>query len=71
MIMLRTVRKSTVSPLIAVLQTEEAFAAALEALRRAGVQLVPLDMSLVMDMAARDLPDELFYTYEMPRELSR
>lgn len=53
------------------MQTEEAFAAALEALKQAGVILVPMDMSLVMDMADKDLPDELFYTYEMPRELSR
>lgn len=56
---------------LVVVQTEEAFAAALVALRQAGVQLVPMDMGLVLDMADRDMPDELFYTYEMPRELSR
>lgn len=52
-------------------QTEEVFEAALEAMRAAGVELVPMDMDLVIQLGRKDLPDTLFYTYEYPRELSR
>ena len=30
-----------------------------------------MDMSLLVDAGNKLLPDVLFYTYEMPRELSR
>ena len=52
-------------------QTEEVFGAALEAMRAAGVELVPMDMDLVIQLGRRELPDTVFYTYEYPRELSR
>jgi hypothetical protein len=48
-----------------------AFEAALAAMREAGVVLVPMDMSLLVDMGVKELPDKLFYTFEYPRELSR
>ena len=47
------------------------FAAALEAMRAGGVELVPMDMDLVIQLGKKDLPDTTFYTYEYPRELSR
>lgn len=40
-------------------------------MRTAGVELVPMDMSLVVDTGNKELPDSLFYTFEYPRELSR
>ena len=52
-------------------QSMDAFEAALAAMREAGVILVPMDMSLLVDMGLRELPDRLFYTFEFPRELSR
>lgn len=52
-------------------QTKPAFEAALEALRAAGVKLIPMDMSLVMDYSHKHMPDLMFLAYEMPRELSR
>ncbi len=52
-------------------QSMNAFDEALAALRRAGVELVHMDMSLVIDLAAVELPDLLFSTFETPRELSR
>ena len=45
--------------------------AALAAWEEAGVTLVPMDMSLVIDLGNRELPNTLFTTFEMPRELSR
>jgi hypothetical protein len=54
-----------------VFQTRGAFDAALEALKAAGIKLVEMDMSLLVDAGHKLLPDPLFYTYEMPRELSR
>lgn len=53
------------------MQTKPAFEAALEALRAAGVKLIPMDMSLVMDYRHKHMPDLMFLAYEMPRELSR
>ena len=47
------------------------FGAALEAMREAGVELVPMDMDLVIQLGKKELPDYIFYTYEYPRELSR
>ncbi|CAL8463001.1 g2535 [Coccomyxa elongata] len=52
-------------------ETTEAFEGALDALKRAGVELVSMDMSLLVDFGNKHLPDHLFYAYEMPRELSR
>lgn len=52
-------------------QTKPAFDAALEAMQAAGVQLVPLDMSVLVDFSHKHTPDMLFLTYEMPRELAR
>lgn len=52
-------------------QTKPAFEAALEALRAAGVKLIPMDMSQVMDYSRKHTPDLMFLAYEMPRELSR
>ncbi|EIE27340.1 amidase signature enzyme [Coccomyxa subellipsoidea C-169] len=52
-------------------ETTGAFDAAIEALKAAGVKLVEMDMSLLVDAGNKLLPDVLFYTYEMPRELSR
>lgn len=53
------------------IQTTEAFDSALEALKGAGVELVDMDMSLLVDLGRRNVPDQLFYVYEMPREISR
>ncbi len=53
------------------MQTKPAFDAALEAMRAAGVDLIPMDMSLLMDYSRKHTPDLLFFTYEMPRELAR
>jgi hypothetical protein len=53
------------------LQTKDTFTAAIEALKKAGVELVTLDMSLLVDLGNKLVPDPLFYTFEMPRELSR
>ena len=53
------------------LQTKEAYDKALEALRKAGVELVPMDMHVLTELSERIMPDESLYTYEMPRELSR
>ncbi len=53
------------------MQTIGAFKSALEALKGAGVQLVDMDMSLLVDLGKLNVPDQLFYVYEMPREISR
>lgn len=52
-------------------QTVDAFEAAKSALTAAGVELVEMDMSLLVDTGNKLLPDMFFYAYEMPRELSR
>jgi hypothetical protein len=52
-------------------QTKKVFGDALEAMRAAGVDIIPMDMGLIVDMARREMADPLFYTFEMPRELSR
>lgn len=54
-----------------VMQTKEAYGRALEALRKAGVELVSMDMHVLTELSDRIMPDESLYTYEMPRELSR
>jgi hypothetical protein len=45
--------------------------AALAAMEEAGVILVPMDMGLVIDLGNKELPNPLFTTFEMARELSR
>ena len=40
-------------------------------MREAGVQLVPMDMGIVVDLADKELPDLLFSAFETPRELAR
>ena len=52
-------------------QTIGAFDSALEALKGAGVELVDMDMSLLVDLGKKNVPDHIFYLYEMPREISR
>ncbi len=52
-------------------QTIGAFDSALEALKSAGVELVDMDMSLLVDLGKKNVPDHIFYLYEMPREISR
>ena len=53
------------------LQTEAAYDKALQDLKGAGVELVPIDMHVLTELSERIMPDESLYTYEMPRELSR
>ncbi len=53
------------------LQTKGAYDKALDALKKAGVELVSMDMHVLTELSERIMPDESLYTYEMPRELSR
>ena len=53
------------------LQTKAAYDKALQDLKGAGVELVPMDMHVLTELSERIMPDESLYTYEMPRELSR
>ena len=53
------------------MQTKAAFAAAVEALRDAGVEIVEIDMSLLESLADDFTPGMMFFAYEMPREISR
>jgi len=62
---------SLITFLWSALQTKEAYDKALVVLKAAGVILVPMDMHVLTELSARIMPDESFYTYEMPRELSR
>ncbi|CAL5224479.1 g7172 [Coccomyxa viridis] len=52
-------------------ETKAAFAAAVDALRGAGVEIVEMDMSLLESLADEFTPGMMFFTYEMPREISR
>ncbi len=54
-----------------VLQTMSTFEAAIKAAKDAGAKLVDLDMSLLESLADTMTPGMLFFTYEMPREVSR
>ncbi len=53
------------------MQTKTAFEAAVEALKDAGVKIVEIDMSLLESLADELTPGMMFFTYEMPREISR
>jgi mandelamide amidase len=44
--------------------------AALDAMERAGAVLVPVDAALMMQQFFDEVPDALFYTHEMPRDLA-
>lgn len=56
------------------MQTTAAFAAALDALKAAGVELVEFDVSAILEEHDTASPQNKFgpyIIYEMPRELSR
>ena len=53
------------------MQTKSAFEAASGALKGAGVELVEIDMGLLEHLADDMTPGMMFFTYEMPREISR
>ena len=53
------------------MQTKAAFEAAVGALKHAGVEIVEIDMSLLESLADELTPGMMFFTYEMPREISR
>ena len=55
----------------AVLQTKPTFEAAIKAAKNAGAEIVEVDMSLLESLADSMTPSMLFFTYEMPREVSR
>ena len=52
------------------LQAVKAFEAALEAMTKTGIELVPFDMGLLSAEGA-EIEAELLLAYEMPREVSR
>ena len=53
------------------LQTKPTFEAAIKAAKNAGAEIVEVDMSLLESLADSMTPSMLFFTYEMPREVSR
>jgi hypothetical protein len=52
-------------------QVEGAFNRTLDALRGAGVVLVPFDAQAMVEYQDKNIGDSTFYTYEMGREVSR
>ncbi len=53
------------------MQARPAFDAALAAMRAAGVDLIPMDMSILVDYSRKHTPDLMFFIYEMYRELAQ
>ena len=53
------------------MQTKPAFKAAIKSLKDAGVNIVDMDMSLLEGLANDMTPPMMFFTHEMPREISR
>ena len=54
-----------------VMQAKPTFEAAIKAAENAGAEVVEIDMSLLESLADSLTPSMLFFTYEMPREVSR
>ncbi|CAK0787711.1 hypothetical protein CVIRNUC_010933 [Coccomyxa viridis] len=52
-------------------ETKPAFKAAIKTLKDAGVNIVDMDMSLLEGLANDMTPPMMFFTHEMPREISR
>ena len=54
-----------------VMQAKPTFEAAIKGAKDAGAEVVEIDMSLLESLADSLTPSMLFFTYEMPREVSR
>ena len=53
------------------MQTKPAFQAAIKSFKDAGIEIVDMDMSLLEGLANDMTPPMMFFTHEMPREVSR